>query len=272
MKTVIRPDISWALEWREFFKNKELLYFFTWRNFKVRYKQTALGAAWAIFKPLILMVVFTFAFNRVGNIEGGEGIPYPVFSYAGLLFWTYFSQTVNQVGTSVVSAQGIISKIYFPRLIVPVSTALTGIIDLLLASAIYVVILIVYSQPVEILGVMLYLPFVLLSFLAVLGVGLFMAALNVKYRDITQALPFFIQALLFLTPVIYPVSAVPQSLQWILFLNPIAGPIDAFRAALLGHEPIAWGYLAISIASCFVLLFVGLRYFKAKEREFADYI
>jgi len=272
VKTVIKPDVSWALEWSEFMKHKELLYYFTWRNFKIRYKQTIIGAGWAIFKPLILMLVFTVAFNKVAKIESADNIPYPVFSYAGLLFWTYFSQTANQVGTSVVSYQSIIRKIYFPRLIAPVSMAITGLIDLFFASLIYLAILFIYSQPVHLAGVLLFLPMVVFAFIAVMGIGLFMAAFNVKYRDVAQALPFFIQALLFLTPVIYPVTLVPVAYQWILFLNPIAGPIEVFRTALLGNAAIPWGNFAISATSGILFLIVGLLFFKAKEREFADFI
>lgn len=218
------------------------------------------------------MVVFTFAFNRIGNIDSTGGVPYPVFSYAGLLFWTYFSQTVNQVGSSMVQFQSVISKIYFPRLIVPVSTALTGLVDMFFATLIYVVLLILFNQSINIIGVILFLPLVACAFFAVLGLGLFMAALNVKYRDVAQALPFFVQSLLYLTPVIYPVEAVPESWQWILFLNPIAGPIELFRASLLGTPDIVWTHIAISFVSTILMFYFGLQFFKAKEREFADYI
>lgn len=272
-KTVIEPNMSWALEWKEIFSNLELLYFFTWRNFKIRYKQTIVGAAWAIIKPLILMVVFTLFFNRALNVDtGSENVPYPVFSYAGLLFWNYFSQTTNQVGSSLVSYQGVINKIYFPRLIVPISTALTGVIDFFLAAIIYAGILVYYGITPQILGIVLFIPALIVTFLTIVGLGSFMAALNVRYRDVTQALPFAIQVLLFLTPVIYPVSVVPEAWRWILFLNPMTGVIECIRASMLSLGPLQWDYYSISLASCLFIVIAGFWLFKRQERAIGDYI
>jgi lipopolysaccharide transport system permease protein len=272
MKTVISPHVSWTLEWKELYQNRELLYFFTLRNFKIRYKQTLLGALWAVFRPLILMVVFTFAFSNVGGIEGADGIPYPIFSYAGLLFWLYFSQTLVQVSSSMVQFQSVISKIYFPRLIIPFSIAATGLVDMFFASLVYVALLIIYKVPVSLIGVSLFIPLVVISFFAVLGIGLYAAALNVKYRDVAQAIPFAVQALLFLTPVIYPVASIPASYQWALYLNPITGVIEVFRASLFGYGDINYMHISISLISTIILFLLGLNFFKNKEREFADYI
>jgi len=271
--THISPDNTLALEWRELLDNTELLRYFIWRNFKVRYKQTIIGAAWAIFKPLILMVVFTFAFNKVGSVEtGSETVPYPIFAYAGLMFWTFFSQNINQVGTSFVTFQGIINKVYFPRVILPISIITTGIIDFAFSLIIYFGLMAYYGIAPTLLGTILFIPLIIMTSLAILGVGIFAAALNVKYRDVAQVIPFFIQALLFLTPVIYPVSAVPASLQWVLYINPIAGVVDTAQASLLGIRDVQWHMLAISVATTILTLVVGLTYFKAKEREFADLI
>ncbi len=272
-KTVISPKQTVAFELKEFIQRKELLYFFTWRNFKIRYKQTLIGAGWAVFRPFILMVVFTLAFNRVASVESGSSdIPYPLFAYAGLMYWSYFSQTVNQVGDSLVSYQGVIQKIYFPRLMIPVSTALTGIIDFFFAILVYFGLSIFYGVSPGLLGVVLLIPMLLLSLIAVLGIGIFTASLNVKYRDVRQALPFFIQALLFLTPVVYPVELVPSNIQWILFLNPMTGVVDTIQASLLDIRDVQWSMLAISVASSLIILIIGLAYFKAKEREIADII
>jgi lipopolysaccharide transport system permease protein len=272
-KIVIEPNVSWALEWKELLSNLELLYFFSWRNFKIRYKQTVIGASWAIIRPFILMVVFTLFFNRALNVEtGNTDVPYPVFSYAGLLFWNYFAQTTNQVGTSLVSYQGVINKVYFPRLIVPISTAVTGLIDFFLAFLIYVGILIYYSITPDALGILLFIPALIITFLTVVGVGSFMAALNVRYRDVAQALPFGIQVLLFLTPVIYPVGAIPEQFQWILYLNPITGVIESVRNGMLGLGDMQWGYYAISVGACITFLTIGFALFKRQERAIGDYI
>lgn len=269
----ITPKQSFSFELKEFVHRRELLYFFTWRNFKVRYKQTVIGAGWAVFRPLILMVVFTLAFNRVGSIDSGaENIPYPIFAYAGLMYWSYFSQTVNQVGDSLLSYQNIITKVYFPRLMVPIATTVTGLIDFFFSLIVYLVLALYYGIQPSLLAVLMLGPLLLLTSLTILGIGVFMAALNVKYRDVKQALPFFIQALLFLTPVIYPVERVPDNLQWILFLNPITGVVDTAQATMLGLRDVQWDLLGISVASCLVILAIGLNYFKLREREIDDII
>ncbi|MDX1765313.1 MAG: ABC transporter permease [Candidatus Saccharimonadales bacterium] len=271
--TVIDSGRNLGLDWREFLKNRELLYFFTWRNFKIRYKQTLIGAGWAVFRPFALMVVFTAIFQRTGNLAPGyEDIPYPLFLYSGLLFWTYFAQTTTQVGESLLTSQNIIKKIYFPRLIAPVSVAITGLIDFFFSFIIYIGLMAYYGVAPGLLGVLMFLPMVLMSFLAVMGVGSFMTALNVRYRDVRQALPFAIQLLLFLTPVIYSVDFIPQNLQWILFVNPMAGVVEAMRAGILGVEAINWGFLGISVLSLLVILIIGLAFFRSQERKVADLI
>lgn len=273
MRTVVEPKRHIALDWRELFANRELLLFFAWRNFKIRYKQTLVGTAWAVFQPLVLMVIFTVFFHRVVKIgTGSEHIPYPIFSYSGLLFWNYFSQATTQVSNSLLVFQNVISKIYFPRLIAPLSAAITGLIDFVMALGVYVILLLYYQITPGLLGIALFLPMVMLSFITVTGVGLFLAALNIKYRDIQQALPFFIQTLLFVTPVIYPVSLVPEHLRWLVFLNPMAGVIETIRSSLLGLGALNWPHLGISTLSALGLLLLGIVVFKRREREIADYI
>lgn len=269
----ITPDTTLALEWRELWANRELIRYFTWRNFKVRYKQTVVGATWAIFKPLIMMVVFTFAFNRVGSVEtGSDDVPYTIFAYAGLMFWTYFSQCITQVGTSFVSFQNMLKKIYFPRLIVPLSIVLAGLIDFFFSFLVYIGLMWYYGIAAIALGVVMLLPLVLLTMVATMGIGMFAAALNVKYRDVGQILPFLVQAMLFLTPVVYPVTAVPESWQWVLFLNPMTGVVDTAQATLLNLHEVRWDLLAISVISALIIFILSLGFFRSKEREFADFI
>lgn len=273
MKTVITPKENWSLEWKDITHSKELIYFLTWRNFKIRYKQTVIGALWAVLKPFILMVVFTIFFNRVAKIGSGTAnLPYPVFSYAGLLFWNYFAQTTNQVGGSLITYQNIIKKIYFPRILVPFSTAVTGLVDMFFALLIYIGILFYYSITPQLLGVFIFIPLIIMTFVTVLGIGIFMAALNVRFRDVEQALPFFIQVAMFITPVIYPVSLVPQTYQWLLYLNPMTGIIELSRVSLLGSGNLHWGYYLISLTSCCVIFTLGLLFFKSQERTIGDYV
>lgn len=271
--THIQPNPKLGLNLGQIWHQRELLGFFMWRNFKIRYKQTVIGAGWALFRPLVLMVVFTLFFHRaVGIGTGDDQIPYPIFSYVGLLFWTYFAQTVTSVGTSLVDNQNIFKKVFFPRLIMPLAASLTGLIDFAVATLIYIALAINYGIYPSLAGLLLFVPMLLVSIAAVLGVGSFMAALNVRYRDVSQALPFMIQVLLFLSPVIYPVSIVPETWRWLIFLNPIAGVIEVMRATLLGIGSIDLGHLAISLASCLILLIAGIRFFKRQEKIFADYV
>jgi len=272
-QTVIRPSTKEPANFKTLIDNKELLYFFIWRNFKVRYKQTLIGAAWAVFKPFILMVVFTIVFKRSSGISDGLGdIPYPVFSYTGLLFWSYFSQITPQVGDSIINMQGVIKKIYFPRILAPISVAATGIVDFFFSLVIFGGIMIYYGIVPEIEGMLLFVPLLLLTFAVVMGIGVFMATLNVKFRDVKHALPFFIQLMLFLTPVIYPVAFVPERFQLLLYVNPLTGVIDTARAALLGLGDINWLGLGISTAVTIVLLVFSLWFFRAREREFVDLV
>ncbi len=273
MKTVIEAKRRVSLNLAEFFKNRELLSFFIWRNFRIRYKQTAVGAAWAIFQPFILMVVFTLFFHRVAKIDTGSAdIPYPIFAYAGLLFWNYFSQTTTQAANSLIVFQNVITKIYFPRLLAPLSTAFTGLIDFGFALIIYVGLLIYYHIAPAVLGLVLFLPMLGLSLITVVGAGLLLASFNIKYRDVQQALPFFIQILLFVTPVIYPVSLIPAKWQLLAYINPMTGVIDTIRASWLKLGTINWLGLEVSILSALVLLIAGLLFFRRREREIADYI
>lgn len=271
METVIEPKRRLSIDWKELNAYRELFYYFAWRDIKVRYKQTAIGAAWAIFQPFITMVVFTLFFNHVAGIKSGA-IPYAIFSYTGLLFWNYFSNALTRSSNSLVDNQGVITKIYFPRIIPPISATIVALVDFAFAFIVFVVLMIYYRIVPGIEGVLFFIPAVLITFVAATGIGLFLATLNVKYRDIKQALPFFIQTGLFLTPVIYPISSVPAQYQWLLYLNPMTGVITALRAWTLHYETVDLSLLGLSIISAIVFFLIGLIYFKAKEREFADII
>lgn len=270
--TIIKPRKGFTLDFKELWQYRELFYFFAWRDIKVRYKQTAIGAAWAIFQPLITMVVFTLFFNKVAGIETGTAVPYAIFSYSGLLFWQYFTSALNRSSNSLVDNQPVITKIYFPRVIPPISATLVALVDFFLALIVYVGLLFFYQITPAFEGLTLFIPAIIITFIAATGIGMYLAALNVKYRDVKQALPFFIQTGLFLTPVIYPVTLVPAQYQWILYLNPMTGVITTIRSTTLGIGTVDWPLVMLSVASAFVFFTIGLYYFKAKEREFADII
>jgi lipopolysaccharide transport system permease protein len=268
-KLIIRPSKGWVpLNLKALWEYRELLYFLTWRDIKVRYKQTFLGAAWAIIQPVFTMVVFTIFFGRIAKIPS-DGVPYPIFSFSGLLIWTYFSAAVNSSSNSLVGSAHLITKVYFPRLIVPLSSALTGLVDYFIAMNILMVMMFCYGFSLG--ASILVLPLIILfAFLLATGMGLWLSALNVKYRDVRYIIPFFIQLLLFATPVIYPSTILPEKYRWLLMLNPVSGLVEAHRACFLSHQPIPWDSLMISIIVGVAIFIGGLFYFKRMERFFAD--
>ena len=258
-------------EWlKDVWRYRELFYFLVWRNIKVRYKQTLLGASWAIIQPFLMMVVFTLFFGKLAKMPS-DGVPYPIFSYAALLPWTYFSQALNQTGNSLVASQNLITKIYFPRVIIPGSFALSGLIDFGLASIILLGMMIYYQIPLS-WGLaslpLLVIPLLLL----VLGVGMIFSSLNVKYRDIRHALPFIAQIWLFMTPVIYPTSIIPERLKAFIALNPTVGLIEAFRGVILPTREVDWPLFGVSAAVTLLVFVIGILYFRKTEKEFADII
>lgn len=270
---VIKPRRKLSLNLRELVTYRELLFYFSWRDIKVRYKQTFIGAAWAVVQPLASTAVFTLFFNRVAGIQtGSQNVPYAVFAYLGLMFWNLFTATLTKSSNSIVDNQGVITKVYFPRLIPPLSSGVLGLVDFCISSVFFFIIMAVYGIIPSVGAVLLIIPMVGVTLLASLGAGMFFATLNVKYRDVRQALPFMIQILMFLTPVIYPITLVPDRFQWILYLNPMCGVISVMRYALLGLGTINYLYVSISIGMSVVLFIFGLYYFKSKERGFADII
>lgn len=268
---VIEPQKGWIpVNFREIWRFRELLYFLAWRDVKVKYKQAAIGVLWAILQPLLTMIVFSILFGRMANMPS-EGTPYPIFVYIGLLPWQYFASVLGQSTTSIVGGTNMITKIYFPRVIMPASTAIASIIDLLIASAVLGLMMIYYGVGISI-GAFLLPILILLTVMNAVGFGLWFSALNVRYRDVQYAIPFLIQIWMFATPVIYPSSIFGERYGWLLMLNPMGGVIEAFRPALLGHTAIPWTSLGISAAIGFIVFVGGLLYFRSVERYFADVI
>ncbi len=269
--TVIEPSKGWIpIDFKEIWKFRELLYFLTKREIQVRYKQTVLGGLWAIIQPVFTMIVFTFFFGRLAKMPS-DGIPYPIFVYAGLLPWTYFANALSASGNSLVGNANLIRKVYFPRIIIPGSSSLAGLLDFFIAMLVLGVMM-AYYNFVPGLGVLLFPFLVGLTFLGAVGSGLWLSALNVQYRDIRYVIPFLVQLWLFVSPVIYPVSMVPPKYQWLLALNPMGGVINAYRASLLGHVPIDWFLLGISTVIILTLFVIGLYYFRRMEKTFADIV
>ena len=269
--TIIEPRKGWIpIDLKEIWNYRELLYFLAKRDIKVRYKQTVLGGLWAIIQPVLTMIVFTLFFGRLAKMPS-DGIPYPIFVYVGLLPWTYFANALSASGNSLVGSANLITKVYFPRLIVPVSASLAGLLDFFIAMLVLGVMMI-YYQFVPGVGLLLFPFLVGLTFLCAVGVGLWLSAFNVQYRDIRYVIPFLIQLWLFVSPVIYPVSIVNEKYRWLLALNPMGGVIKAYRASILGHLPIDWFLLGISTAVILLIFFAGLYYFRRMERYFADVI
>lgn len=269
--TIIEPRAGWIpIDLKEIWKYRELLYFLTKREIQVRYKQTVLGGLWAIIQPVFTMVVFTLFFGRLAKMPS-DGIPYPIFVYAGLLPWTYFANALAASGNSLVGSANLISKVYFPRIIIPSSSALSGLLDFFIAMLVLLVMM-VYYKFVPGIGILLFPLLVVLTFLCTTGVGLWLSALNVQYRDIRYVIPFLVQLWMFVSPVIYPVSMVPRKFQWVLALNPMGGVITAYRASLLKHQTIDWFLLGISIAIILLVFVSGLYYFKRMEKTFADVV
>lgn len=268
--TVIEPPRGWRmLDWRELWAYRELLWVLTMRDIKVRYKQTVLGAAWAIIRPFITMVIFSVVFGQLAKMPS-DGYPYPVFVYAGLLPWTFFAGAIGASGNSLVGSAHLVSKVYFPRLIIPLSSVGAGLVDLLVSTGILLLMMLWYGVGWSVN--LLVAPLLLLAVVFIaLGVGTLLSALTVAYRDFTHLTPFVVQIWMYITPVIFPVSLVPERWQWLLYLNPMTGLVEGFRSAFLG-KPFDLQGLAISFAIAIAVFAVGVAYFEKVERRFADII
>lgn len=272
MKIIIKPKKGLAvLDFKEVWSYRELFYFFAWRDIKLRYKQTFFGIAWAVIQPFVTMVVFSIVFGSLANMPS-DNIPYPVFIYAGLLLWNIFSSSLNYASNSLIGSAHIIQKIYLPKIIIPAASVVVTLVDFLFAALVFLGLIFYYGFVPHFQGLLLLPLLLLITVLASLGFGWFLAAVNVKYRDVRYALPFFIQLLIFVTPVIYPVSIVPKAYQWLLALNPMTGVIETFKASFLGTTPVNWSALEISSTVSIVFFLFGLWYFLKAEKTFADII
>jgi lipopolysaccharide transport system permease protein len=268
---VIRPSRGFlSLNLKDLWAYRELLYFLVWRDIKVRYKQTALGAAWAIIQPVMTMVVFSVFFGRLAKVPS-DGIPYPVFAFAALLPWQLFAFSLTESSNSLVGSQNLITKVYFPRLVIPLASVLAGIVDFAIAFVVLLGLMLYYGiRPTAAVA---WLPlFVLLALATALSVGLWFSALNVKYRDVRYTIPFLTQFWMFATPVAYSSSLVPQPWRAWFGLNPMAGVVEAFRWALFGKSSSPGGLIWVSVAAVLLLLIGGLFYFRRTESTFADIV
>jgi lipopolysaccharide transport system permease protein len=267
---IIEPAGSWVpFSLRDLWAYRELLYFLTWRDVKVRYKQTVLGAAWAIIQPLFTMLIFTLLFGRLAGIPS-DNIPYPIFAYSGLLPWTFFANAVTNSGNSVVASSSLITKVYFPRMLIPSAAVAAGLVDFIIAFVILVALMAYYGVALT-PNILLLPALVALVTLLALGVGMWASALNVKYRDIRYTVPFMIQLWMFASPVIYPLSLVPKKWHWLLALNPMTSIIEGFRSSLFGRS-FDFKMLATSTAVTLLFLVYSAYAFRRMERSFADLV
>lgn len=270
--TVIQPTSGWIpLHFSELWSHREILYFLVWRDIKVRYRQTVIGAAWAIVQPLITMVVFSVFLGGLAKVPS-DGVPYPVFAFAALVPWTFFANGLNQSANSLVASGHLITKVYFPRLLIPMGRVLAALPDLAITLVVLLGLTLYYGFRPSV-ALCLWLPFfMLLAFVTVLGVGLWLSALNVKYRDIQHVLPFLIQIWLFATPIAYPSSLVPAPWRILYALNPMVGVVEGFRWALLGTSHAPGSVTVASVLAAAVILVTGAFFFRRVERTFADLI
>ncbi|MFQ5805448.1 MAG: ABC transporter permease [Phycisphaerae bacterium] len=265
---VIERQSGWrAIDFRELWRYRELLYFLVWRDIKVRYKQTVVGAAWAVIQPVCTMVIFSIIFGRFAKIPS-DGVPYPVFVYAGLLPWLFFANSVSQSSLSLVSQSHLLTKVYFPRLFIPATSIGVGLVDFTLSFGVYVGIMLWYGHLPGI-SLLLLPSLLLLTALTAFGAGVSLASVTVAYRDFRIAVPFMVHVWLYLSPVVYPVTLIPEQYRWIMVFNPMTGVIGGFRSVLL-NQPIDWAALSASVFITLTILAVGVWNFRRTERRFAD--
>lgn len=267
----IRPIHGWAwIDFAELWEYRELLYFLTWRDIKVRYKQTIIGFSWAILQPLLMMLIFTLFFGILANIPS-QGVPYALFVYTALVPWTFFASGVTRSSGSLIYDAALIQKVYFPRILLPLSGILSPLLDFFFAFVVLIILMLYYGYTPEI-TILALIPFLLLALMFTLGIGFWLSAINVEYRDVGHIVPFLVQLLFFASPVIYPSSFVPERYQAVYgLLNPMVGVIDGFRWALLGTEPPGLIMLASTVIIILVLV-SGAFYFRYRERSFADVV
>ena len=264
------PSRWWVVPFGELWAYRELIYFFVWRDIKIRYKQTAIGAAWAVLQPFLTMLIFTLFFGRLAHIPSG-GLPYPIFYYSALLPWMYFAAALQNATNTIVDNQRLITKVYFPRLALPLSSVFSGLVDFGVSFLMFVVMMAYYR--VRPTAAILWLPvFLLLAVLTALGVGLWLSALNAIYRDVRYVVPFLVQFWMFASPVAYPASLVPQKWRWLYGLNPMAGVIEGFRWSLAGNGEPPGQLIFVSAGVVILILVAGVAYFQKMETTIADVV
>jgi lipopolysaccharide transport system permease protein len=266
----IRPGAGWSrVDLREIWQYRGLLFFLVWRDIKVRYSQTVMGAGWAILQPVLTMVVFTIIFGAFAKIPS-DGVPYSVFSLAALVPWTYFSTALTGSSNSLVASTNLITKVYFPRLVIPTAPVIAGLVDFAIAFGILLTVMLGYGIVPRPAALVILPPLVISMMLTSAGVGCWLAALNVQYRDVKYVVPFLVQVWMYASPIVYPMSMVPERFRMIYALNPMAGIIEGFRAALLGTHAISWGIIGFSLTVGMLLFITGALYFRRTEDIFAD--
>ncbi len=267
---IIGPERRWPrIDLAELWSYRGLMLFLVWRDIKVRYAQTVLGASWAILQPVLATVVFTVVFGRFARIPS-DGIPYSVFALSGLVPWTYFSSALNGAGNSLVANTNLVTKVYFPRLVMPVAPILGAFVDFLIGFAVLLVMMLALGVTPTARALLFIPPVLALAAVTALGVGCWLAALNIQYRDVKHATPFLVQLWMYSSPVVYPLSLLPHRLQPYAAFNPMVGVIAGFRAALLGTAPMPWGVIAVSSCVAGAILVSGALFFRSRERVFAD--
>lgn len=269
---IIEPGKTERNYWRDIWRYRELFYILSWRDIKVRYKQTVIGALWSVIRPLLTMIVFTILFNRIAKMSSGTAAPYAIMVYAGMLPWTFFSTAISEASNSLIGNVNLITKVYFPRLIIPAATVITSLIDFFIAFALMFLLYIWfgYYPDWRLLAMPIFLFFV---FTASMGAGLYITALNVKYRDFRYIIPFFVQFGLYISPVGFNSNVIPERWRLLYALNPIVGVIDGFRWSLLrGSQELHWETMAVSFSSSLFMMWLGVRTFRKMEISFADLI
>ncbi|SRR5258706_7395250 len=271
MEIVIKPHNRKTISFKELWQYRELFYFLAWRDIKVKYKQTIIGILWAVLQPLLTMIIFTVVFNKVARVSLGS-TPYALFTFSGLVFWNFFSNSLSSVSDSFISNKAILTKVYFPRIIIPIATVIVNLVDFIFSFLMLVALLLIFHFTLNPFTLLILIPLLILFFLTVMGIGLLLATLNIKFRDVRYVLPFFIQLFLFLTPVIYPLSLVSNKFVWIFYINPLTGILDVFRLFLLNTGPVNLNYIYVSICSAIVIFIIGMTFFSSYEKEIADII
>lgn len=268
-QVIIKPKTGWQLiDWNEIKEYKDLIYFLILRDVKSIYKQTVLGFSWAILRPFMKMIIFSIIFGGIAKIPS-DGIPYPLFSYAGLVAWEYFANSLKRSSGSLITGSGIFTKVYFPRLILPMVPCLASLVDFVIALSIVFIMMFIYGYTIS--WTILFLPFlVLLMLITASGLGMWLSAMAIQYRDVPYGVEFLVQLLMYAAPVIFPVSWLPESLKLYLGIYPMYGVIEGFRAAILHQTPMPWDLIGIGTISALIMFFSGAYYFKKKERIFAD--